>query len=96
MVHGWLLKHPPHVGWDDNWQRNDEGHVDKVVPFVVSITVVVIVDVVLLTVVIGIVVVDVVLLTVVIGIVAFIVVIADWFITGVGSASVMRNKQKQN
>lgn len=92
MVHGWLLKHPPHVGWDDNWQRNDEGHVDKVVPFVVSITVVVV----LLTVVVGIVVVDVVLLTVVVGIVAVIVVIANWFITGVGSASIMRNKQKQN
>ncbi len=92
MVHGWLLKHPPHVGCDDNWQRNDEGHVDKVVPFVVSITVVVV----LLTVVVGIVVVDVVLLTVVVGIVAVIVVIANWFITGVGSASIMRNKQKEN
>jgi hypothetical protein len=42
------------------------------------------------------VVVDVVLLTVVVGIVAVIVVIANWFITGVGSASIMRNKQKQN
>ncbi len=41
-------------------------------------------------------VVDVVLLTVVVGIVAVIVVIANWFITGVGSASIMRNKQKQN
>jgi len=59
-------------------------------------TVVVIVDVVLLTVVIGIVVVDVVLLTVVIGIVAVIVVIAYLFIIGAGSASIIRNKQKQN